>query len=68
MLDFLQKTSDPVCKMSVNKNKTQFITDYKGEKYYFCSGSCKEQFDTNPRNFIAKKDTGGGCCGSGKSC
>jgi YHS domain-containing protein len=38
------KVRDPVCGMNVDKNKTQFSYEEKGEKVYFCSQNCKDIF------------------------
>ena len=31
---------DPVCKMEVKVEGAQYVSDYAGEKYYFCSAGC----------------------------
>ena len=36
---------DPVCLMTVEKDKAHSTSQYKGETYYFCSLMCKERFD-----------------------
>ena len=41
------KVKDPVCNMSVDKNKTAFSSVYKEKFYYFCSENCKIAFDLN---------------------
>ncbi len=46
-----EKTKDPVCGMSVNKEKTSFLREYNGKKYYFCSQSCLSQFKEDPKSF-----------------
>jgi YHS domain-containing protein len=53
---------DPVCGMQVDeKNAPTSMVD--GKKYAFCSQSCKEEFDANPRQYTstaehhAQKDT-----------
>ena len=46
-----EKTKDPVCGMSVVKNDDLKST-FEGNSYYFCSTSCKEEFDKNPGNFV----------------
>ena len=45
------KEKDPVCRMNVDPGKTQFSSSYNGRKYYFCSQSCKDQFDANPGQY-----------------
>lgn len=45
---------DPVCGMDVKEN-SEFKSEYNGITYYFCSESCKKQFDSNPRKYIKEK-------------
>lgn len=52
--DFLKpKAVDPVCKMKVVKKADAVKTTYKEQEYYFCSDSCKAQFDQSPEKFLA---------------
>ncbi|MBV8485015.1 MAG: XdhC family protein, partial [Verrucomicrobia bacterium] len=44
---------DPVCGMSVQPSKANYASEYRGEKYYFCCGSCKQAFDAHPENYLA---------------
>lgn len=40
---------------SVNKEEAEkngWVREYKGKKYYFCCGSCPEDFDKNPEQYI----------------
>ena len=46
-----EKTKDPVCGMSVVKNEDLKST-FEGDSFYFCSSSCKEEFDKNPGKFV----------------
>jgi len=46
------KEKDPVCGMSVKKDKAIAISEYKGKKYYFCAVSCKEKFDKEPEKYV----------------
>ena len=43
---------DPVCDMEVDISLTDFKSEYNGEEYYFCSESCKEEFEIDPENSI----------------
>lgn len=43
---------DPICKMEVEVDTAQYISEYKGEKYYFCSAGCQKEFEENPANYI----------------
>lgn len=45
------KVKDPVCGMSINREKAKFSTQYNGKKYYFCSESCLSQFKTEPKSY-----------------
>ncbi len=42
--------TDPVCGMEASGNL--FKTDYQGTSYFFCSGHCKDQFDTSPGMYL----------------
>ena len=44
---------DPVCGMSVEPSKANYVSEYRGEKYYFCCGGCKQAFDAHPENYLA---------------
>ena len=44
---------DPVCKCKVEEEKAAQGSEYKGEKVYFCSVECKEEFDSNPADYFA---------------
>jgi YHS domain-containing protein len=43
---------DPVCKMEVEVETAKYVSEYKGEKYYFCSAGCQKEFEENPTRFI----------------
>ncbi|PMP73271.1 MAG: hypothetical protein C0180_07190 [Aciduliprofundum sp.] len=49
---------DPVCGMEV-KEDTKFRSDYNGKTYYFCSESCKKQFDKNPEKYVRERRSRG---------
>ncbi|OGH15141.1 MAG: hypothetical protein A2860_00095 [Candidatus Levybacteria bacterium RIFCSPHIGHO2_01_FULL_37_33] len=55
-----EKTKDPICGMSVDKNKTQFSYTDKGETFYFCSENCKGIFVGGNKKQVEEKK--GGCC------
>ena len=42
---------DPVCGMSVEREKT-FRAEWKGQTYYFCARGCRDEFVNNPKKFI----------------
>lgn len=41
---------DPICGMGVDEN-SKFKSSYKGKAYYFCSASCKQNFDRKPDKY-----------------
>ncbi|MFH0848202.1 MAG: YHS domain-containing protein [archaeon] len=43
---------DLVCGMNVEEKNAKFKSDYVGSTYYFCSASCKEDFDKNPAHYV----------------
>ncbi len=46
------KEKDPICGMTVDPKNTQHHSVYQSRHYYFCSPSCKEQFDKDPNQFV----------------
>ena len=56
-----EKVIDPVCRMEIDESEAKATSVYKGKTYYFCSESCKEQFDKKPEKYSEEKD-GKGCC------
>jgi YHS domain-containing protein len=41
---------DPVCGMDVEED-TPFKSTQDGRTIYFCSESCKQEFDANPKQY-----------------
>jgi YHS domain-containing protein len=37
--------------MDVNEHDSRFSTNWEGQKYYFCSDQCKQEFDREPRHY-----------------
>lgn len=70
MFGIFNKVTDPVCKMKVDKNKAKYSSEYKGEKYYFCSENCKKSFDEGPEKYITLENPPAkSCCQQNtKSC
>ena len=49
---------DPVCGMEVKPEKVAATkSQFEGQTYYFCSGSCKLEFEKNPQRYAAEKKT-----------
>jgi P-type Cu+ transporter len=49
---------DPVCGMSVEKEKAAGQSTVQGCTYYFCSTECKQKFDSNPRAYLSDSSLG----------
>ena len=47
-------TTDPVCGMNVSELRASVRSEYKGRTYYFCSLTCKEQFDKHPLHYATQ--------------
>ncbi len=43
---------DPVCGMTVSKEKAAGHHEYKGVTYYFCSKGCLERFKNDPEKYL----------------
>jgi YHS domain-containing protein len=43
---------DPICGMEVEEKKAAGRSEYQGKTYYFCSLSCKKEFDRNPAKHV----------------
>jgi len=45
---------DPVCRMDVVPEHAAGTSEYQGQTYYFCSPSCKQQFDRQPERYATQ--------------
>jgi YHS domain-containing protein len=43
---------DPICGMGVDTKNAEHLTEYKGEKYYFCCSGCLEKFESEPAVYV----------------
>src|SRR6266853_1256844 len=57
ILATLPKHKDPVCGMTVVPEKAAARLEHAGERYYFCSKGCAEQFSRGPEKFLAAPGT-----------
>jgi len=46
---------DPVCGMQIDEKKVTQKSFYNGKVYYFCSATCKKEFDRDPEKYIGKE-------------
>lgn len=47
--------TDPVCGMQVDEQNAKDQTTFQGKTFYFCSKTCKQQFDQNPQRYAAQQ-------------
>lgn len=47
---------DPVCGMQVDEKKVTQKTFYRGIAYYFCSATCKKEFDKDPSKYVKEEN------------
>ncbi len=45
---------DPICKRIVS-DSTEYVSDYGGKPYYFCSPECKQKFEVLEKSVIRLK-------------
>ncbi len=48
------KHVDPVCGMEVTEEEAACSYEYQGKKFYFCAESCRDQFASDPENFLSR--------------
>jgi Cu+-exporting ATPase len=65
-------TRDPVCGMEVDTRTSNWVSEYNGATYYFCTDGCVKAFNTNPSQYLERthsqnqshnQSSMGGCCG-----
>ncbi len=44
-------STDPVCGMQVDPEKTTLKSEYQGRTYYFCCAGCQKSFDQEPSKY-----------------
>ena len=50
--DSATRAFDPVCGMSIELGAQQEHAELEGVTYYFCSPACRQQFESNPKEFV----------------
>ena len=46
---------DPVCGMTVERERAAAMSEYKGVTYCFCAPGCKTAFDEDPEKHVHAK-------------
>lgn len=52
------EVKDPVCGMTIEKDKAAATSEHMGKTFYFCSQGCKEKFDSEPMKYMGKEKGG----------
>ena len=50
--EMVSMATDPVCGMTVEREKSVATFDYKGTTYYFCARGCRDEFEQSPSKFL----------------
>ncbi len=50
---------DPVCGMDIDPQSAFAHREHMGQTFYFCSGSCVDQFDKDPHHYVMTSATTG---------
>jgi xanthine dehydrogenase accessory factor len=45
---------DPVCHMTVEIATARYISEYNGQKYYFCNAGCQKSFERKPEEYLQR--------------
>lgn len=46
---------DPVCGMRADSSSAPLAFDAQGKVYYFCSSTCRDEFQKDPERYAAKR-------------
>lgn len=49
-----KSVKDPVCGMEIKAKNVEHRSQHNGKSYYFCSSTCKSQFESNPSQYERK--------------
>lgn len=59
LLNLNALSKDPVCGMNVDPIKAAGTSQGEGQRYFFCSTSCKTKFDADPARYIRAEEFSG---------
>jgi YHS domain-containing protein len=46
------QAKDPVCGMTVDREKASAASAHRGKTYYFCSTTCRDKFEQEPEKYV----------------
>lgn len=49
--------TDPVCGMEVNPGQAKHTAEWNGEKFSFCSESCRLKFEAEPERYTNEEES-----------
>ncbi|MSP77988.1 MAG: YHS domain-containing protein [Dehalococcoidia bacterium] len=52
----IETVKDPVCGMQFEPHTAAMTHEYEGDKYYFCSNDCFDNFLENPSDYHKKEE------------
>lgn len=65
MFGLFNKVTDPVCGMKINRKEARLDSarqaKFSSGSNFFCSQSCKDKFDQDPKKY-SEEIHEGGCC------
>jgi xanthine dehydrogenase accessory factor len=47
-----ESATDPVCGMRVAVAGAEFVSEYQGQRYYFCCAGCQHSFEKSPAQYL----------------
>lgn len=50
----VEEAQDPICGMMVEIPTAKYVSEFRGEKIYFCCASCQARFEKEPEAYAAK--------------
>lgn len=54
------RTTDPVCGMTVDPERAAATREHAGKQYFFCCAHCAQKFEANPQQYLAPKPKSSG--------
>jgi len=53
---------DPVCNMRVDEKTAKYVSEVDRARTYFCSATCKSEFDTHGEDYNKTLNNNCSCC------
>lgn len=58
--EMISLAADPVCGMTVEREKAPAAMEFEGSMYYFCAKGCRDEFQQAPDKYLGRKQQGAG--------